>query len=883
MTTVVDQVITVFDAVWKGEGAAKSAALSLQQYQKAGGMAAMKHQLLATTANATRSSMMNLSSTIGEGGHTVETAAAEFERMGGKLAETEAEMERLIPTTQTAGEKFKSFAASAGMVVAALGAAAIAFKATYAAAKKFYDLSQEGAQLTQLRDSFDLLNASVMKTPSLLGDMVSATNDTMTEADAMQSILTLVAGSSEKLTQEFARAAPKLAEIAKAANKLNPTLGDTNFMFQSIARGVKRLEPRLLDNLGLNVRMASANERWSETMGISVEAMTAENKVQAALNETLRVGKNLIDQVGGSTESAVDGYLQLEAATENYKNAYKESLAAMMIGQSTIAQNIQLAADETRAMTVVTAAVDKGIASWNEWGKWSAAVTAGTMSWADVIQLVTMRQANLVEAGQKVNAYAQEYLFWQYAMAGRVDEWEEIYPVERVSSMGDAAQKTAGEMLLLKEAMLGLDQGGSVVTPGKAFQEGQEARGKVIADLAKDSVKEIDALIKVIRDADSATGDYAMAALDAKDGTGFFNEEIKNIGMSWQRTGGTTKEAREEVERLEKKLESAKTKLSDTEMGLGQFGREEDAIAKSTGKLAADIAILEGAIAGLTGEQGELIQVNTKATWNQENINKAIGEAGDDAGASSKELIKYKIHIGELTQEQGLAALKAAEMADAVVQAGIKIDQGMDPTNVEAYIERVKTALDTKGLQDYLPDRQPFVRDLFGGEFGDEFGSAKFNIPIDTSEDPDTLIEQLETIKEGAEGIIDLTDADGADLSVLQKELDILLGTLLAISGTYTATVKVEKEARYSFPGSNDDFGGPIQQNQARLVGGKGPEVFVPNVNGRIVPNNEVGEGMPERGSIHLAVNIHGDIIRDDLDMTIDNALSRAAAQLGVV
>ena len=55
---------------------------------------------------------------------------------------------------------------------------------------------------------------------------------------------------------------------------------------------------------------------------------------------------------------------------------------------------------------------------------------------------------------------------------------------------------------------------------------------------------------------------------------------------------------------------------------------------------------------------GDLVKTNTQATWSQENINKAILEAADTMGASSKDIIGYKLAIGELTEEQAATALR---------------------------------------------------------------------------------------------------------------------------------------------------------------------------------------------------------------------------------
>lgn len=54
--------------------------------------------------------------------------------------------------------------------------------------------------------------------------------------------------------------------------------------------------------------------------------------------------------------------------------------------------------------------------------------------------------------------------------------------------------------------------------------------------------------------------------------------------------------------------------------------------------------------------------------------------------------------------------------------------------------------------------------------------------------------------------------------------------------------------------------GGPVSRGQAYMVGEKGPEVFVPNQAGSIIPNNNLGGG---NGGV--VVNVYGDITGEDL------------------
>jgi len=105
----------------------------------------------------------------------------------------------------------------------------------------------------------------------------------------MSSVLTLSAGVSKEVATEFGKAAPKMAEIAKAAQKVNPALGDTAFLLDSLALGIKRGSKLILDNLGLNVSLGVAHEKFAKKVGKSTDELSSQEQVLAVLNEVLDI------------------------------------------------------------------------------------------------------------------------------------------------------------------------------------------------------------------------------------------------------------------------------------------------------------------------------------------------------------------------------------------------------------------------------------------------------------------------------------------------------------------------------------------------------------------------------------------------------------------
>ena len=227
---------------------------------------------------------------------------------------------RAIKQTEKEAKGLGKTIKSLGIGFAAVGGAALAAGALM---KKAFDLGREGAVVAQTAESFDLLIDSIGASTDLLEELRVAARGTVDDTQLMSSTMTLLAGASDDLAPALANATPKLLEIAKAANKLNPALGDTTFLYQSIATGVKRAQPLILDNLGLTIKVGAANEAMARQLGKTVEELTAEEKAMAILNDTLRAGEILISQVGGSTDAAGDAYAQLTTELKNASDAGK--------------------------------------------------------------------------------------------------------------------------------------------------------------------------------------------------------------------------------------------------------------------------------------------------------------------------------------------------------------------------------------------------------------------------------------------------------------------------------------------------------------------------------------------------------------------------------
>jgi hypothetical protein len=210
-----------------------------------------------------------------------------------------------------------------------------AFNAFKDAAEAAFNFAAEGAAINQTKASFEGLGLSI-------DALRQASNGTVDDMTLMAGSLTLMAGATGEVQAHFADATPQLMEMAKAANKLNPTLGDTSFMFSSIATAAERQSAMIADNLGIVVKQGDAYQKYADSIGVAVTQLTAEQKQIAFLNGLLEAGNTLIEQAGDSTESAADSYAMLTTHVKNMTDATKASVAeAIGPAIGALAQHVQ--------------------------------------------------------------------------------------------------------------------------------------------------------------------------------------------------------------------------------------------------------------------------------------------------------------------------------------------------------------------------------------------------------------------------------------------------------------------------------------------------------------------------------------------------------------
>lgn len=372
-----------------------------------------------------------------------------------------------VDKTQAGLDKGTKGAGSFGSSLAGMAAKAAVASAAVAgvakSAEKIFELGKEGAAIKQTATSFEGLTTSIGGNVDMLAELRAASMGTVDDTKLMASTTALLSGTSGELSRQLQNATPQLMEMAKAANKLNPTLGDTTYMYESLALGIKRGSPMILDNLGITVKIEEANKRYAESIGLSADALTKEQQQMALLNAVLEKGNILIQQAGGAAGAATDGFSKFEAATKNLGDSIKSNLAGpvgWVVGG--LADMISGMSDAQREALGLAAAVLREAESYEEY-------VTRTKEAVEAQRMYIDGQGNLRASNGEV--LEQNYLLNEA-------KWEEGDAIQRAREAAEQMGDTRREAILENRALRTTEEGLMV-----AQEEAAKARTEAVASI----------------------------------------------------------------------------------------------------------------------------------------------------------------------------------------------------------------------------------------------------------------------------------------------------------------------------------------------------------------------------------------------------------------
>ena len=196
-----------------------------------------------------------------------------------------------------------------------LGAAAVAAVAASAA---FVALGLRGAAMPGVIQAFDVTSAKAgILSKTLLGDLRAASRGTVSDLALMKSANLALAGASDEVARALGPGGGLAGLMNVARAQARATGQDVDFLFQSLVSGVKRSSPMLVDNTGLVLKVGDANEKMAQSLGKSVEQLTAAEKQIAILNATLEAGQSAVETYGSGPLQAAERIAQIQTQISN--------------------------------------------------------------------------------------------------------------------------------------------------------------------------------------------------------------------------------------------------------------------------------------------------------------------------------------------------------------------------------------------------------------------------------------------------------------------------------------------------------------------------------------------------------------------------------------
>lgn len=260
-------------------------------------------------------------------------------KLGGALGSVAGVAGRLGPVLAAVGavaQKAFSIAVSVGKMFLDLlkriaKAAAVAGGAMAALAIAGLEIGRrwaESASRGQLvRASFDAITAASGRMGSeVLAAMQKAAGGTIDMITLMQNFNQATFLAGEQMAISLIDALPMLQKVAVATGE------SMDFMLSSMVRGVSRLSPRILDNLGVVVKLEQAYQRWADQNDKTVESMTQAEQQTALLTETMRQLEQKTKDIPDVADSALGAFLRLRTNFTDLKQTLGADLIPTFAG-----------------------------------------------------------------------------------------------------------------------------------------------------------------------------------------------------------------------------------------------------------------------------------------------------------------------------------------------------------------------------------------------------------------------------------------------------------------------------------------------------------------------------------------------------------------------
>jgi len=232
-------------------------------------------------------------------------------------------------TTKSFSKMKETMGGSSGLVGAYATLAANVFAATAA-----FNALRGAAQVQTLAEGFGFLAGASGRTSEVIANNLQAiTGNALSMEESLRTAAIGIQSGFSSTQLE------RLTEVAKNASiALGRNLGDS---VDRLVRGVAKLEPEILDELGIIVRLESATNKYAATMNKSASELSEFERQQAFLNATIEQGELKYGALGDAVD--VNPFDKLAGAFTNLTNKVMGFMSTALGPLVSLFSNSQLA------------------------------------------------------------------------------------------------------------------------------------------------------------------------------------------------------------------------------------------------------------------------------------------------------------------------------------------------------------------------------------------------------------------------------------------------------------------------------------------------------------------------------------------------------------
>lgn len=189
-----------------------------------------------------------------------------------------------------------------------------------AAAVGIFVLARRALELEPVAQGFDSLTKSIgASSEAMLTGLRTATEGAISDLELMTLTNQAVALGVANSQKEFERLASGAVRLGRALG-----LGPTQAL-QSLTTGIGRQSALVLDNLGILVKAEASNLAYAQSIGKTVDQLTAEEKKLAFQKAAIEALDVRVAKLGDTTSETSNDIAQLQAAFSNLLNELVQS------------------------------------------------------------------------------------------------------------------------------------------------------------------------------------------------------------------------------------------------------------------------------------------------------------------------------------------------------------------------------------------------------------------------------------------------------------------------------------------------------------------------------------------------------------------------------